>query len=67
MGEENTDVDKESFKMKVLGYVKRRNRLRANLEKIYTLILGQITEPTRMKLEGLLDWGGTYDVSGAIK
>ena len=39
MGEDATEADKEIFKMEVSEYAKRRNRLRSNLGKIYTLIL----------------------------
>ena len=31
MGEDATDLDKDIFKVEVSEYVKRRNRLRANL------------------------------------
>ena len=53
--------------MEVYKYVKRRNRLQANLEKSYALILGQCTELTHMKLEGLPEWESTYDISDGIK
>ena len=48
-----TDVENEIFKVGVLGYVKQRNRLRANLEWAFTLILGQCTELTWMQMEGI--------------
>ena len=47
-----SDVEKEIFKVDVSEYVKRCNRLRANLESEFTLILGHYTELTRMQLEG---------------
>ena len=53
MGEDVTEVDKEIFKVEVFKYVKIGNRLRNNIEKIYTLILGQFTELTCMQIEGL--------------
>ena len=40
MGEDVTDVDKDILNVEVSEYVNRRNRLQANLEKSYTLILG---------------------------
>ena len=45
------DVEKEIFKVDVLEYVKRRNRLRANLESELTLIMGQCNKLTRIQLE----------------
>ena len=53
--------------MDVSKYVKLRNRLQDNLEKRYTLILGQCTELNRMNLEGLPEWEATYDTSDGIK
>ena len=44
------------FKVNVSKYAKRRNRLRANLESDFTLILSQCTELTGMKLELLSTW-----------
>ena len=53
MGENATDVDKDIFNVEISEYVKRPNRLRANLENSYTLILVRCTEITHMHLEGL--------------
>ena len=48
MGEDTTDVDMEILKVEVSKYVKRCSRLRSNIEKVYTPILGQCTEITCM-------------------
>ena len=61
------DVEKEIFKVDVLEYVKRRNRLRVNLESELTLIMGQCTKLTRMQLEVLLTWESVDDISNVIK
>ena len=53
--------------MEVSKYVKRRNSLRANPEKSYTLILGQCTKLTHMKLEGLPEWEATDNIYDGIK
>ena len=58
---------KEVFKVDVSDYVKRRNRLRDNPEKSYTLILVHFTELTCMQLKVIPDWEATYEVSDAIK
>ena len=62
-----TDLEKYIFKVEVSECVKRRNRLQDNLEKRYTLILGQCTELNHMNLEGLPEWEATYDTSDGIK
>ena len=67
MGEDATDVDKDIFKVEVSEYVKIRNRLQDNIQKSYTLIIGQCTELTRMQLEGIPDWGATDDISDVTK
>ena len=67
MGEDATDVDKDIFKVEVSEYVKIRNRLQANIQKSYTLIIGQCTELTRMQLEGFPEWEATDDIYNVIK
>ena len=67
MEEDSTDVDKDIFKVKVSKYVTRCNRLRANLEESYTLVLGKCTDINRIKLEGLPEWETTYDNYDVIK
>ena len=67
MGKDATDVDNDVFKVEVSEYVKHSDRLRANLDKRYTLILGQCNELTCMHIEGLPEWGATYDISYVIK
>ena len=67
MGEDVTEVDKEIFKVEVFKYVKIRNRLRNNIEKIYTLILGQFTELTCMQIECCQEWEATDDDHDEIK
>ena len=47
-GENATDVDNKILNVEVSKYVKRRSRLRSNIEKVYTPILGQCTEITCM-------------------
>ena len=61
-----TDVDKEIFKFDVSDYVNHQNRLRANLESDFTLILGHCTELTQMQLEGLPTWEAMDDSSDII-
>ena len=50
MGEYATDMDKEIFKVEVSDYVKCCNRMQDNLEKSYTLILGQCTALTHTQI-----------------
>ena len=45
-----TEIDRDIFKVNVSEYVNLRNRLRANLESEFTLILGQCNKLTRMQL-----------------
>ena len=67
MVEDDTDMDREIFKVEVSENVKRCNRLQDNLEKTYTLILGQCNKITHMQLEGLPELEATDDVSDVIK
>ena len=53
--------------MEVLKYVKHRKRLKDNLEKSYTLMIGKSTELNCMQLKGLQDWEATNDISDGIK
>ena len=53
--------------MEVSKYVNNRSIMRAKQEKIYTLILGQCTELTHMKLEGLPQWEAPDDIYNGIK
>ena len=62
-----TDVDKEIFKFDVYDYVNHQNRLRANLESDFTLILCQCTGLTQMKIEGLPTWEAMDDSSDIIR
>ena len=60
-------MENDIFKVEVSEYVKRCNRLQANLEESYTLILGQCNELTRMQLEGVTEWEATYDIYDVIR
>ena len=61
-----SDMEKGIFKVDVSEYVKRCNRLRANLESAFTLILGQCNDITPVQLEGLLNWEAMDHASEVI-
>jgi len=49
--------------MEISEFIKSQNKLRANLESAYTLLLGKCTEITQTHLQGLRKW---ETVNGAL-
>jgi len=61
-----TNVDKEVFKIKITEFVKLQNKLQANFESAYTLLLGHCNELTLTQLQGLSKWKATNDAPNLI-
>lgn len=63
-------VKKMYFKERVNAYIKCRGMLEENMQKAYSLILGQCTELLKSKLKQSTQWesiSGSYDLLGLIK
>jgi hypothetical protein len=60
-------TDKEIWKQSVVEYLRRNNKLKQNMETVYSLIFGQCTEYMVAKLKGLPDYGSFNDSVDLIK
>ena len=49
-------MDTEIFKQEINQYVRRKSTLQTNMQKAYSLVLGQCTELMKSKLKGDPDW-----------
>ena len=61
-----TETVKAIWKVNVLRYVKRKEKLDENIGSLYSLILGQITDDLKAKLTGANDFNKIYEENNAI-
>merc|ERR1711884_365596 len=59
-------VDNKTFEKEIAEYVKRKKMLQINLEKAFSIILGQCTYDLQKKLEANKDWQTIFSTQNAL-